>query len=256
MSEAILAQETTIQKLNAAMDLLSKRGVGPAPKDLAVLQGWVMANVHGSLINMLKQIYAVGPTIKPSDHGDFVKYSLMWSSVVHAHHHEEETWYFGYLSKAIQVETIEKEHALFHQPLEDMQNYLISCLPAGAEWGITRTKVAADSPNATFDAAKLNAIIDSLVTSFIPHFCDEISYLDADKLRAFVSEDDFKAIMKRAQKEIGGQPGAFHIVGAMHARNPSFPPAPWFVTKILIPHVLTLKDRRIWRFIPAKSYWT
>ncbi|KAF8308874.1 hypothetical protein DL93DRAFT_2086357 [Clavulina sp. PMI_390] len=251
---AILAEETTVERLDASMEAMAQKGRGPSPSDPASRQAWIMSNAHGIILNMLKQVYVLGPTIKEADYDDFVKYGLMWCSLIQAHH-DEETWWFSYLSEVVQVETIEKEHALFHQPLDDMKNYLISCLPAGAEWGIHGTKVASDSPNDTFEAAKLNAIIDILTTSFIPHFCDEISYLDADKLRALVPEENFIAFEKRAQKEVGGHPAAFFVAVVMHTLNPSFPPAPWPVVKILIPWVLYWQYRNLWRFAPAASYW-
>ncbi|KAF8308873.1 hypothetical protein DL93DRAFT_2100380 [Clavulina sp. PMI_390] len=251
----ILAKKTTAERLDAAMELMSQKGRGPNPTDPAEHQAWIMSNAHGAILNMLKQFYVLGPTIKPADYEDFVGYGLMWCSVVHTHHHEEESWYFGYLNKVIQLEQIEKEHALFNQPLMDMENYLVSCLPAGAEWGITRNKVPSDSPNVPFDAAKVNAIIDTLVVSFLPHFCDEISYLDAEKLRAFITDSEWKEIEERGKKEIGGQPPVFHVMGVLHSRNTAFPPAPWLVVNILIPWVFYWPYRRLWRFAPAYSYW-
>ncbi|KAF8308886.1 hypothetical protein DL93DRAFT_2086377 [Clavulina sp. PMI_390] len=254
-ASSILAKETTVEKLDAAMDFMHTRAQGPAPKDLAVLQGWIMANVHTLFMNMLKQIYVLGPTIKPADYDDFTQYALMWCSTLHAHHHEEEEWYFGMLNKAVQLETIEKEHALFSQPVQAMEDYLISCLPTGSEWGLARTKVSRDSPKVTFNAAKLNGLIDALVPTFLPHFCDEISYLDPAKLRAFISEAEFEAIMKKAEGSIGGQPAAFHVLGVYHSRNRAFPPAPWLVVNVLIPWVFYWPYRRLWRFAPTASYW-
>ncbi|KAF8287354.1 hypothetical protein DL93DRAFT_2174371 [Clavulina sp. PMI_390] len=254
-SSAILSKETTVEKLDAAMEFMSIKGRGPAPKDLAVMQAWMMSNIHGLFISMLKQIYVLGPNVKTTDHDDFVKYGLMWCSTLHAHHHEEEQWYFRFLDKAIQVETIEKEHARFTQPLQDIEDYLISCLPSGSAWGLARTRVSRESPKVLFDGATLNTLIDAFVPNFLPHFCDEISYLDAAKLRAAISEAEFQALMRTADREIGGQPAPFHVLGAYHSRNPAFPPAPWFVINILIPWVFYWPDRRLWRFAPSASYW-
>ncbi|KAF8308885.1 hypothetical protein DL93DRAFT_2170771 [Clavulina sp. PMI_390] len=255
MSSTILAKDTTVERLDAAMELLSTTGRGRMPKDLAEQHGWGMANVHAFIVNFLKQIYILGPSVKVSDHPDFVRYGLVWCSIINAHHREEEEWYFGMLSKAISVEMIEKEHAQFHQPLEDMQNYLISCLPPKAEWGVFRTKAPSDSPHLAFDAERLNKIIDTLVVSFVPHFCDEISYLEATKLRAFISEEEFKVMLKRVWKEVMARPLAFNIALALHVRNRYFPPAPWIVTNFLIPWVLYWPGRRMWRFAPKKAYW-
>ncbi|KAF8308872.1 hypothetical protein DL93DRAFT_2158717 [Clavulina sp. PMI_390] len=256
MSATTPLNETTLESLHAALDLMSKAGNGPAPKDLAVLQSWLMSNVHASVLNMLKHIYLLGPTIAPEDETDFVKYGLMWCTMIHAHHHEEETWYFNYLSKAIKPEQIEKEHAKFHAPLHAIEDYLVTCLPGGSEWGIHRTKVPNDATSVRFEAATLNSKIDELATTFLPHFCDEISYLEPSKLRAFVTEDEFKVIMQRADKEIGKLPASCHVLIAQHALNPAFPPAPWVVKNILIPWVFYWPERRIWRFIPASTHWS
>ncbi|KAF8308884.1 hypothetical protein DL93DRAFT_2086374 [Clavulina sp. PMI_390] len=247
--------ETVPEQLDAVMDFLSKTGRGPAPTKSAEAHSWGMSCVHGSLMNMLKNIYVLGPTIMPKDRDDFVQYGLMWCSVLHTHHHEEETWYFPALNKAINVETIEKEHEKFQKPLQEMEEYLVSCLPAGAVWGIHNTKIPIGSPNGVFDAAKLNAIIDTLLPNFIPHFCDEISYLDPAKLDAFVSEAEFKAVEKIAEKEIGALPTAYVVALYLHILNPAFPPAPWFVTSILIPWVFYWKHRNIWRFVTNTPYW-
>ncbi|KAF8308875.1 hypothetical protein DL93DRAFT_2170759 [Clavulina sp. PMI_390] len=251
----ILGRETTVERLDVAMELMSGKGRGPNPTDPAERQAWIMSNGHGCIVNMLKQFYILGPNIKKADYDDFVKYGLMWCSIVHAHHHEEE-WWFPYLSEAIDVESVGKEHELFYRPLMEMEGYLISCLPAGTEWGVTRNKVPSDTPNATFDFAKVNTLINTLVVSLLPHLCDEISYLDGSKLRALVSKENWTALEKRSQKEWNSLPIAFLVAGVIHAPNPSFPPAPWFVTKILVPGVFSWKYRRIWRFAPAVTHWT
>lgn len=87
----------------------------------------------------------------------------------HDHHEMEDSWYFPILSKAVSLELIEGEHALFGTPLHALEEYLLSCLPGGTLWDGGRKAVPQNSPNSTFESAKLLGLIDELVPSFVPH---------------------------------------------------------------------------------------
>jgi len=52
--------------------------------------------------------------------------------------------------------------------MHDMETYLISCLPAGTKWG-PYTDVVPAASSQTFDAQRLEKIIEALVAAFVDH---------------------------------------------------------------------------------------
>ncbi|KAF8308883.1 hypothetical protein DL93DRAFT_2063547 [Clavulina sp. PMI_390] len=247
-----------MKQLDDAIALMGKTGSGPKPADPFVAQAWIMSNIHAIILGALRHIYLVRPTIQQQDHVDFVGYALYWVELLDFHHHLEETWTFPHLKAALPIDVIEAEHAAVHPPLEAMKDYLLNCLPAGATWGAFKKPIPADSKNHPFDAAKLNSLIDAVVPAFVPHFCNEIGYLDATKLRASVTHDDLKAMFNTLFPELMKlvrQPKGFFVYEYLHTRSYDYPMAPWFVSKFLIPWVFYWQDRRFWRFAPQRVFW-
>lgn len=131
--------------------------------------------------------------------------------MVEEHHSIEESLVFSSINSAVPVSLIKGKHELFEKPFHDMEKYLLSCLPAGATWAVSR-KVPQNSPNNTFESAKLVGIIDELAVAFLPHvsrfqlihtevsisellqFCAEIGYLDPAKLRSKLTHEELERL--------------------------------------------------------------
>lgn len=125
--------------------------------------------------------------IKPTDYEDFMLYALFWVSVceltesvnvecsfvfvaqvTHHHHQVEEDWWLDGLKGAVLKDDIVHEHDGFRQQINDMETYLISCLPAGTKWGPYNDVVHAASSE-TFEPQRLEKIIEALVAVFVKH---------------------------------------------------------------------------------------
>lgn len=83
-------------------------------------------------------------------------------------------------SKDFDTATILAEHALFHGGMEEMSDYLTSCLPIGTVHGYDNVVKASSNrasgePLVNFDGQKLRAIIDSFVAVFVSHVRFQIS---------------------------------------------------------------------------------
>ncbi|KAF8306971.1 hypothetical protein DL93DRAFT_2171922 [Clavulina sp. PMI_390] len=250
-----LADGSTMKQLDDAIKLMGKTGAGPRPNDPFVVQAWIMSNVHAFLLTSLRHIYVTAPVIKRSDAPDFIGYALCWVEQVNLHHHIEDNWSFPYLKAALPTGAIEAEHNALNPPLEAMQEYLLNCLPAGTKWGAFKKTVPATSLGNPFEADKLNSLIDAVATVLVPHFCNEIDYLDAAKLRSKVGHDELTAMFTMLMSELGKLPKGVFVFENMHTRSREFPPAPWFVTRILLPWVFYWQDRRWWRFAPQQIFW-
>jgi hemerythrin-like domain-containing protein len=59
-----------------------------------------MAVLHNSFSRGLNSIYLQAPYIKEEDVQDFIKYCLVWHSVVSTHHEQEEKLLFPAIEKA------------------------------------------------------------------------------------------------------------------------------------------------------------
>lgn len=72
------------------------------------------------------------------------------------------------LNGAVSTEDIVHEHDGFRQQIHDIELYLLSCLPAGTKWGF-ENDVVATSPTETFNARRLEQLIEALVVVFVDH---------------------------------------------------------------------------------------
>lgn len=90
------------------------------------------------------------------------------------HHHEfEETTYFPMFSSKFDSTIIVAEHKLFHDGVQEMMEYLISCLPIGTAWGYGKVVSASTSRGSEepvkFDGSHLCGIIDSFASPLVKH---------------------------------------------------------------------------------------
>ncbi|KUJ23801.1 uncharacterized protein LY89DRAFT_604022 [Mollisia scopiformis] len=201
-----------------------------------------MCVVHNALLRGLNSIYIQGPNVHPSDCMDFIGYSLCWHSAIHEHHTSEEEQFFPEIEEAVGEKGLldgnVEQHKSFQAGLDDFKGYLEGL--AGKE--------------ASFDAAHLNGIIESLAPALCNHLSSEIQDLLAlskygDKLpiedlwgkegkRTVTSMTKFKAL-----------PFFFLNLDITHEDYlwKDWPPVPsparWVIT-----HCLTLKHQGYWKF--------
>lgn len=249
-----MTNKTTLKNLDDAILFMQTSGAGPMPKEPFGGFQWSMAGAHGIILISLKNIYVKASTIKPADVHDFLLYTLYWVAIIEHHHHIEEEWAMDDLKGAVSKETIIHEHDGFRHQIHDFQAYLESCLPAGTKWGPYTDVVAAGTTKREWDSKEAERLIEELVAAFLTHFCDEIGYLDAAKVRTTLSYEEAEAVNKKLEHYIVKQPPSFHVFSHIHRPGENFPPMPWFVKHILCPWVFYWPDRYMWRFAPKLKY--
>lgn len=75
------------------------------------------------------------------------------------------------------TDTIVAEHELFHEGVENLKEYLISCLPAGAAWGYSQTVPPHDEQK--FDASRLRSLVDAFAVDLAKHVGFAFCFFDA-----------------------------------------------------------------------------
>ena len=145
-----------------------------------------MANVHNVLLRGLNSIYHQAPFVNlPSDVIDFMLYITAWADTVHHHHSLEESLFFPKLEalakEAGQVCDMQgnvEQHHEFEPKMGEMVQWAKG-VAAGTE---------------TYDAERLNQLIDSFAASLTRHVHDEIDTLmtlekcDGDGVRKAMKE--------------------------------------------------------------------
>ena len=119
-------------------------------------------------LHALCSFLGCGACLLPSNQRGRLIFVRSIAQVTHHHHKVEEDWWFDALNGAVPKDDIVHEHDGFRQEMHDMETYLISCLPAGTKWG-PYTDVVPAASSQTFDAQRLEKIIEALVAAFVDH---------------------------------------------------------------------------------------
>jgi len=244
----------TLKQLDDALALLKPFHNCPPPKDEFASFQWSMAGAHGLILTGLKNFYVKAASIQPADRRDFILFVLFWVSLVEHHHKLEEDWFFDALNGSVKKTDIVEEHDGFRHQIHDLQTYLESCLPIGTNWGCYGEVVPTGLVQRDFDAKEFERVVEVLVDAFLQHFCDEIGYLDAARIRTTLSYEDCRALAQRLDSYIISQATPFHVYSYLHRPSYFFPPMPWFVKNILCPWVFYWANRNMWRFAPTTPY--
>ncbi|PCH42152.1 hypothetical protein WOLCODRAFT_137733 [Wolfiporia cocos MD-104 SS10] len=212
-----------------------------------------MAGAHAMLMNGLLNVYQQATGVPKNKESDFVGYALQWVAALEHHHDWEENIYYPLFNPKFNTSSIVAEHATFTDGMHRFEEYLTSCLPAGAKWGYG--KVVGPHEQQPYDGEKLRSLVDAFVHPLTTHFMQEITYLEPAKIRASgLTESEVKHIAAVSDKHMMEMPPfTFLIYTILHTPPSSgFPPAPGFVKNVLAPYVFYVPNRRYWRFAPKK----
>jgi len=145
----------------------------------------------------------------------------------------------------------ETEHGTFTPGLDELQDYLVSCLPSGAKYGTG--DIAKPHNQQTYDGAHVCEVIDGFTEDLCKHLLQEISYLQPEKLKASgLTEADLKAIADESLKHSKTLPLTTLVTFAVLVapKGVQFPPLPFFLRKYAVPHILAWPNRHLWQFAP------
>ncbi|KAI5814927.1 hypothetical protein BZA77DRAFT_266281 [Pyronema omphalodes] len=201
-----------------------------------------MALVHNILLRTLNSIYLQAPRVPATEHLDFIQYSLLWSALIHAHHHGEEAQFFPGVEEAAGVPGLMTgnvdQHHLFTPGIKAYESYLQSCIttPGG------------------FSGDKLCEIIDGFATTLQQHLADEIQTIL--KLREYGDKIPILKLIEEEGKKVMGEIPKTSVLmlltvnleknfeGGIHN---DFPPAPGMV-RLLMRFVWPIPKRKWWKF--------
>jgi hypothetical protein len=197
---------STVKVIRSSLESFTNPSRGPQPKDIYEAQQWEMAGAHASIMNGLLSLYEVSlafhslvlsiyefmqkaDSVPAGEVQNFVEYGLQWYAAIN-HHHQlvfivtfnpvehltecatcrwEENIYYPLYNPKFNTDAIVAEHETFHAGVENLREYLTSCLPAGAKWGYGST--VGPHEQVTFDATKLRSLIDAFVNELSTHVC-------------------------------------------------------------------------------------
>jgi len=245
---------STMQTLRSCLESFSKVSSGAIPTDIYEAQQWEMAGAHAFLVNGLLNIYEKASSIPHEKKQYFVEYALQWIAAVDHHHHWEETIYYPLYNPKFNTEAIVAEHQLFHAGLNNLKDYLTSCLPSGTNWGYGQTVSSHDVQQ--LDASHLCSLIDKFVTELTTHLVQEVSYLEPAKIRdSGLTEKELSHIASVSEKHMKSMPPTtFLMYTILHSpKGSAFPPVPDFVRSFLAPYVFYWPKRKLWQFAPESQ---
>ncbi|KZT52989.1 hypothetical protein CALCODRAFT_501588 [Calocera cornea HHB12733] len=243
-----------IRLLNEANDAMKPWAKGREPKDLFERRTWEMAASHATFFSALRHILEIGPNVPAGKSVDFVGYVLMWVGCVEHHHYWEEELYYPKFAIGLHTDEIAKEHVSFKAGLDQMQEYLVACLPKGYPYGFD-AKLTTEEKTKDFDMAKLETIVWSFVLPLISHLVGEIVYLSPEKLRAAQTVKEMQDIDTWNAAYFKNQLPLDTFLTWLVLHVPvwsEFPPVPSFVKGIICRWIVYWKWRRWWQFAPSK----
>lgn len=229
-----------------------------------------MACVHNVLIRSLNSIYLQARNVAPAKisaitpenkvdvetRDDFVDYAREWSTLLHLHHHGEETYLFPEIDKALNgkdiMERNVQQHRLFDEGVNRYDKYLEQVRrPAKGVERVGEEKF--------LYGPELCEIIESFGTILVSHLNEEIGTLLS--LRAWDEKLDIYRIIEiegeQAMKDcslLGTVEFFWHNLDAGYEDgiHKDFPPAP-APLKFMLKNVLWYPNRRMWRFSSCTS---
>jgi hypothetical protein len=204
-------------------------------------------------MNGLLSIYEQAPNIPKEKEQDFIGYALLWCGVMDHHHDWEENLYYPLFAPKFDTSFIVAEHETFHAASVAFEEYLVSTIAPGAKYGIN--KVAPPHDQVPYDGKKVQELIDAFAEPLATHLQKEITYLEADKVRASgLTEAELKTIMDTSNKHMMSLPPTTFLSYTVLVTPgySQFPPAPGFVKSFLVPYVFSMPTRRFWQFAPKR----
>ncbi|KAJ3478350.1 hypothetical protein NLI96_g9818 [Meripilus lineatus] len=237
---------TTIETLRRALEVFRVPSSGPQPKDIYKAQHWEMAGAHAFLVNALLSVYEQAPSVPEEKTIDFVGYALQWVAAMHHHHEWEETIYYPLFNPKFDTSFIVAEHESFSSDVNNFEDYLVSCLPAGTKYGFG--KMAETREQIEFDGDRTRSLIDAFAGPLVTHLMQEITYLEPEKIKASgLTEEEVKHIASVSDKHMLSMPITTFLtyVVMLTPKSSGFPPAPGFVKSLLVPYAFYWPNRRV-----------
>ncbi|KAL1731407.1 hypothetical protein EV714DRAFT_283354 [Schizophyllum commune] len=221
---AVLAEVAKIRKVAEV----------PRPAAASGKTAWAMAWMHMIIWNAWKSTYFYADKIPAGDFENYRAYATLSIRFLAEHHEAEEKTLFPMLEKKIpgSMELNHKQHESFLQPLEELIKYIEST---------TEDK---------FDAATFRAKIDEILFPVMEHLADELDSLDAEKLKAKMSEEELQEVNMATHKAQQSDDNKLALPFVVQNLPPGceFPPAPGFVKNTIGPWMLYWKYAALWKY--------
>ncbi|KAJ3557532.1 hypothetical protein NM688_g1426 [Phlebia brevispora] len=237
--------------LRQALEALQRLAAGPQPNDIYDAQRWEMAGAHALLVNGLLSVYEQATSVPSEKHRDFALYALLWCATMDHHHEWEDTLYYPMFEPKFDTSHIVAEHKTFHAGAVAFEEYLVSTLPAGTQYGFGKSTPAHEQ--ATYDGTKVQTLIEMFAEPLVQHLMQELTYLDPDKVRASgLTEAEMRNIADTSNKHMMSMPATTFLTYTVLVtpKWSEFPPAPTFVKRVLVPFVFSWPNRHLWQFVP------
>ncbi|KAF8732650.1 hypothetical protein AX14_004095 [Amanita brunnescens Koide BX004] len=209
-------------------------------KNVYEFQAINMGAAHNALLQLINAIVKHAPNITEDKVQPFLVFALTAISTLHHHHHLEETltfpWYEEKLGKGAMHVNVE-QHEQFLPGVEKLEQYLKD-VQEGKE---------------KYDGKYIVDTIESFGDVMVQHMTEELTTLDADRMRANFTEKELRQFesdfMKAALTELDFYKDLPICLLCKDPNNTWFPPFP-FVIKWAIRLWFSRRHKEAWEFGP------
>ncbi|KAI0777634.1 hypothetical protein BD413DRAFT_601961 [Trametes elegans] len=210
------------------------------PTDPYELLHWNMQLAHDTYEEGYMIILGLLDNPPRKDLRNFLGYCEAWALSIAHHHDTEEATVFRALNRKMDFSHEQEQHKDVHAFLD---NFLVE------------VKAMQADPS-TFDPAKLTRLMLGSQDALIKHFREEVIHIEGWRLkRAGLTEAECLKMIAEMEKHAKAHGDPFLVVPFMRSHTaPQYkniwPPMPWILRKVMIPHLLAKKHSGYWKYAP------
>ncbi|EDR10585.1 uncharacterized protein LACBIDRAFT_325344 [Laccaria bicolor S238N-H82] len=206
-------------------------------EDLAAYTSCEMALIHNVFIRSMNSIWRNAPLVKPEDEIAFAGYSLCCLTLIHDHHHGEETILFPFFETKLDMSHNVEQHESFHAGMDAFEQYMNQVF----------------NKKDKYDGEKTRALLKAFADPLVQHLHEEIPTISEERLK-LLDQEGLQKVSDEFEEHIKNLPGkltVFPFVMTHHnfEEAPNWPgiPAPikWFARNIA-----PFRHYSYWKFSP------
>ena len=118
-----------------------------------------MALIHNVFIRGMNSIWRNAPLVKPGDEIAFAGYCLCCMTLIHDHHHGEETILFPFFQTKLDMSHNVEQHESFHAGMDAFEQYMNQVF----------------NRKDKYDGEKTRALLKAFADPLVQHLHDEVS---------------------------------------------------------------------------------
>jgi len=172
------------------------------------------------------------------DLGNFLGYCQSWAGAIDQHHGHEEHLLFPFLNQKLDFSNEVEQHKLIHGALD----------------AVIDSIRAAEADPATFDAAKLKSLMETLREPLFAHLDEEVEHIAPANTKVFEAQD-LMDLMNTLETHAKASANKLTTVPFVCSHTPpewkdAWPGFPWVLRKFVIPYIFAMWYSGYWKYSP------